>query len=147
MREQGRARLAEARMNEWVATWLAAVGVQPLMGWAVTVRFYAALHYVDSYLIGVRCVRSPSHEMQDANIAADDALRKAQIGECFRELRKASISQRYQLQKFGRSEFKQIKRLYFDPIKREVERLNREAKLELCRDHSEQDSRGGWGWQ
>jgi hypothetical protein len=84
--------------------------------WAITILFYAALHYVDAYL-AVKPIHPPSHESRDSEIQNNGSL--SIIYNDYRRLKDKSIAARYEIANFHRSQFPQIK-ARFDKIKLHV---------------------------
>jgi len=119
----GTQHLEQAMLNEQLAMWLASREPERAASWAIIMLFYSALHYIDAYLEGVRAVSSPSHEAQDANIAADPEMQNRQVVERFQVLRQASIEARYRMRCFTVDEFYDYCNGYFLPIKHAVTEL------------------------
>lgn len=66
----------------------------PFWDWAVTAKFYAALHYVEAYLATKNpTVHSRNHSVRDSNIQADPLLRTLYVD--YRELESECHDARY----------------------------------------------------
>jgi hypothetical protein len=116
-RELGRKHLRFAQFCEQLAIWLSVLGGRWLCSWALVALHYAALHYIDAYLVGVCGIESHAHTDQDQAIAADHELVAAGVGARYRELRALSEASRYRMQGYTRSEFADYRRQYFQPVK------------------------------
>ena len=92
--------LSQARSNEFVALFLLQ---HQYPDWAVTVFFYAALHYVESVLAESN-LHSENHPVRDSSIARSVKLR-AIYGE-YRYLKTLSTDARYRVKKFGETELR-----------------------------------------
>lgn len=92
-----------------------------LMGWAVIVLFYAALHYVDALLEDGYGWQTNSHEAQDAALARLPAG-KQWVATKYHALRAASEEARYRGRCFSRAEWHYLYRCYFLPVKHEMRR-------------------------
>ncbi len=86
--------LAVARDNEHLAGQLN-LDSAPDRGWASTMSFYAALHYVEAFF-SLRGVHSADHRTRDSNLCKHNETMK--IYDEFCELKNISTSARY----FGR---------------------------------------------
>ncbi len=124
--ETGRRHLNYARFCERTAIWLAMTHGRYLTAWAIVLH-YAALHYIDAYLVGVRGIASYSHIDQDVAIAGDEEL--CVIGARYIHLRDISEAARYRMRGYSSSEFNEMRHLYFGPIKDETIRLTRRAQV------------------
>lgn len=80
--------LAKAKHNEAFVAALA----DPFWDWAVTVTFYAALHYVMAFL-ATKADHPPTHQVRNSHIHRDRVLRPIYID--YRELQNESEDARY----------------------------------------------------
>lgn len=120
-RETGRRHLKYAQFCEQFAVWLAAIGGRYLTAWALVLLHYSALHYIDAYLVGVCGIVSLRHMDQDRAIAADRDLQP--VGAKYIYLRETSEAARYRMRGFRRTEFQDMRRLFFEPVKSQAMRL------------------------
>lgn len=129
MRKLGRRHLKWARMYEVHAAWLAAMGGRWFNAQAVIALHYAALHLLDSWLIGARAIVCKSHAEQDNAIANCKELNNNGIGELYLELRNYSETARYRMRGYNREQYDYLHEYQFLPIKRALGRLIIEAGL------------------
>ena len=81
----------KAENNEFLVTTLQ----NPFWDWGVTVRFYAALQYVDAYLATkTPPVHPPNHTSRDNEIVQDAVL--SPLWDDYRELKNESRTARYE---------------------------------------------------
>lgn len=94
--------LAQAEHNESTASALAGSG---FYDWAATCLFYAALHWVQAYL--VRRGQVPgSHRQREALMRTRPELRS--IVDAYRVLKTDSESARYDCRRFSRDDFERL---------------------------------------
>jgi hypothetical protein len=74
--------------------------------WAITILFYAALHYVDAFL-AVKSHHPPNHDSRDSEIQTNGSL--SVIYSDYRRLKDRSIAARYGCANFHRNQFPPIK--------------------------------------
>jgi hypothetical protein len=104
--------LSRAHENEALAGSLD-LDVTLNVDWAITILFYAALHYVDAYL-ATKPIHPPSHDFRDSEIENNGSL--SPIYNDYRRLKDKSVAARYEIANFHRSQFPPIK-ARFDKIK------------------------------
>lgn len=78
----------KAAQNDFFVTTLS----NPFWDWAVTGKFYAALHYVEAYL-AIKNVHSRNHAVRNSNIQGDPLLRTLYVD--YRELESECHDARY----------------------------------------------------
>lgn len=71
--------------------------------WAITILFYAAVHYVDSYL-SARNRREPDHDGREKQIALDDFFQP--IRKDYKHLKNMSRAARYELAPYTEHDFR-----------------------------------------
>lgn len=80
----------KAAQNEFFVSTLG----NPFWDWAVTGKFYAALHYVEAYLATRNpAIHSRNHAVRDSNIQADSVLKTLYVD--YRELESECHDARY----------------------------------------------------
>lgn len=72
--------------------------------WAITIVFYAALHYVDAYVLAHFRSRPVDHAERDDIVRSDDSELKT-IAVSYRRLKDMSRQARYQLAHYSEREY------------------------------------------
>lgn len=99
-------RLLQADRNDWT-------------DWQITAMFYAALHYVDAYLIDRGLPEPRSHAAQASAIANDSFLR-AEVGLPFTALKDVSRDARYNITSLPNASY--VYATQFLPVRRAIRR-------------------------
>jgi hypothetical protein len=87
--------------------------------WAVTMLFYAALHYIDAFLAG-KHLHPRDHDIRDSEVENNGSL--SPIYNDYRRLKDNSIAARYEIANFHRANLPPIEARY-DRVKSHVRRL------------------------
>jgi hypothetical protein len=107
--------LTRARQTESLASSLNAnLGV--VVDWAITMLFYAALHYVDAYLAG-KNMHPLSHDQRDREIESNGSL--SVIYNDYRRLKDLSRAARYEIANFPKEKL-DIARMRLISIKKHL---------------------------
>lgn len=86
----------------------------PFWDWAVTGTFYAALHYVDGFLM-LRGDNPPGHAERNYTIQNDPALSKIWFE--YKQLYNDSKLARYEIHKFSQAEVRLLQDNYLKPVR------------------------------
>ncbi|MGH9343341.1 MAG: hypothetical protein ACRD19_06230 [Terriglobia bacterium] len=84
--------------------------------WAITILFYAAVHYIDAYL-AARGRRAQAHDQREREIADDPIL--AQVWENYRQLKRMSRDARYEMAEYRKNDLEKA-RLCLEAVKHVV---------------------------
>ena len=89
--------------------------------WAITGLFYAALHYVDAYIVSRTAASPPNHNSR--NYLVDSTLSLTEIRPAYAELYRWSRDVRYEIPSVSIDEVMQVKARLFDPIRAHIRTL------------------------
>ena len=89
--------------------------------WAITGLFYAALHYVDAYIV-MRTGTSPSNH-RARNRLVERTLNLTEIRLAYIELYRSSRNVRYKIPAVSANQAMQVKAQLFDPIRAHIRAL------------------------